>query len=159
MTEEETRKEEPAISLVAGVEPSPNESKRADQEESPQTKLSDSPPTLEATRLVEADLKTKDEQGDSNVGSSDQNTAATPTQPDRSDQGRTAEGGHGKDENSQETAAEKTAEVVTTTKPSGGELVIPSVPETSIQFQSDWKRLKKDRTALSQYFKVTGDSQ
>ena len=32
---------------------------------------------------------------------------------------------------------------------------IPGVPDTSIQFQADWKRLRRNKTALTAYFKVT----
>ena len=32
---------------------------------------------------------------------------------------------------------------------------VPGVPDTSIQFQADWKNLRKCRSVLSQYFKVS----
>lgn len=31
---------------------------------------------------------------------------------------------------------------------------LPSVPDSSIQFQADWKSLRRNRTVLSDYFKV-----
>ena len=31
---------------------------------------------------------------------------------------------------------------------------LPSVPDSSIQFQADWKSLRRNRTSLSGYFKV-----
>ena len=34
------------------------------------------------------------------------------------------------------------------------QIAIPGVPETSLQFQADWKRLKGYKTALASYFKV-----
>lgn len=33
-------------------------------------------------------------------------------------------------------------------------LTIPGAPDTSLQFQADWKRLKRDKSALATYFKV-----
>ena len=33
-------------------------------------------------------------------------------------------------------------------------VVVPDVPDTSLQFQADWKRLKRDSNALTTYFKV-----
>jgi len=33
-------------------------------------------------------------------------------------------------------------------------LKLPPVPDNSLTFQADWKMLKRDRTLLSQYFKV-----
>lgn len=33
-------------------------------------------------------------------------------------------------------------------------LKMPPVPSSSIQFQADWKRLRRDREMLTQYFKV-----
>ena len=32
--------------------------------------------------------------------------------------------------------------------------VVPDVPDTSLQFQADWKRLRRDSNALTTYFKV-----
>ena len=34
------------------------------------------------------------------------------------------------------------------------EVAIPGVPDSSLQFQADWKRLKRDKTSLAKYFKV-----
>ena len=34
-------------------------------------------------------------------------------------------------------------------------LTIPVAPDTSLQFQADWKRLKRDKSALATYFKVS----
>ena len=33
-------------------------------------------------------------------------------------------------------------------------VVVPDVPDTSLQFQADWKRLRRDSNALTTYFKV-----
>ena len=33
-------------------------------------------------------------------------------------------------------------------------VTIPCVPDSSLQFQADWKRLRRDETALTTYFKV-----
>ena len=33
-------------------------------------------------------------------------------------------------------------------------VVVPDVPDTSLQFQADWKRLRRDANALTTYFKV-----
>jgi hypothetical protein len=33
-------------------------------------------------------------------------------------------------------------------------VVIPDVPDTSLQFQADWKRLRRDTNALTTFFKV-----
>ena len=33
-------------------------------------------------------------------------------------------------------------------------MVVPDVPDTSLQFQADWKRLRRDNNALVTYFKV-----
>ena len=33
-------------------------------------------------------------------------------------------------------------------------VMVPSVPDSSLQFQADWKRLRRDKTALTTYFKV-----
>ena len=33
-------------------------------------------------------------------------------------------------------------------------VVVPDVPDTSLQFQADWKRLRRDSNALVTYFKV-----
>ena len=37
---------------------------------------------------------------------------------------------------------------------SGKHIVVPDVPDTSLQFQADWKRLRRDSNALTTYFKV-----
>ena len=54
----------------------------------------------------------------------------------------------------QKAVSEKNTQAETVTEPSVGMLSLPSVPGSSIQFQSDWKKLRRDQLALSQYFKV-----
>lgn len=33
-------------------------------------------------------------------------------------------------------------------------VAVPCVPDSSLQFQADWKRVKRDKVALAKYFKV-----
>lgn len=105
-----------------------------------------------ALKPGEAELESKEEEsnGDSKRAP-DQKIATTLSPPDSGDQGRVAEGYGSKPRDSQEDVADKPAEREVVAKK---RLVIPSIPETSIQLQADWKMLKRNEAALSQYFKV-----
>lgn len=57
-------------------------------------------------------------------------------------------------------AAEKTADSCSVDRAgSGREVPVPDAPNSSIQFQADWKVLSGNRTARSGYFKVVSSVQ
>ncbi len=150
MEEDEGRKEEPSISMAtqpasAGGELSarPGEIKRTDQT------AATSSPALKEMTSKEVDLKKN-----SQTGTSEQGAAAitAPSPLDKGESGWVAGNGDGLTKRDQLAVSESAT--ADSAAPSKGGVVIPAVPENSIGFQSDWKRLKKNPDALSRYFKV-----
>ena len=48
----------------------------------------------------------------------------------------------------------RAVEIIVKTAASQMVLSVPDVPDSSLQFQADWKKLRRDKNVLAEYFKV-----